>query len=90
MGFHTRADTNRVVQSQKMARGLKFPSKEVEVLYYLYRENKGADQLCGNHAADLRLCFCICNKAGFFMTQLILATSGENLLVPYAANKGAA
>ena len=43
------------VQQQKMARNLKFPIKEVEGLYYLCSKNKGADQLHGYHAADLRL-----------------------------------
>ena len=49
LGFHTRSDTNRPVQSQKMARGLKFCIEVEEELYYLYSENKGA---------DLRLCLC--------------------------------
>ena len=31
----------------KMARGLKFRIYDVEGLYYLPSENKGADQLCG-------------------------------------------
>ena len=53
-------DTNRAVQSQKMARGLKFWIKKVEGLYYLCSENKGADQLRGYREADLRLCFRIC------------------------------
>ena len=55
--FPTRSDTNRAVQLQKMARGLKFGIKKVEELYYLCSENKGADQLCGYREADLRLCF---------------------------------
>ena len=42
---------------QEMARGLKFLIKKVEGLFYLCRENKGADQLCGCHTADLHLCF---------------------------------
>ena len=64
-GFPTRSDTNRHVQPQKMVRGLKFRTLEVEGLYYLCGENKGADQ------ADLRLCFRICKKAGFIMIWLI-------------------
>ena len=56
-GFPTRSHINRAVQSQKMARGLKFRIKEVEGLYYPCSENKGADQLCSD---DLRLCFRIC------------------------------
>ena len=42
--FPTWSDTNQAVQLQKMARGLKFRSKKVEGLYYLFSENKGADQ----------------------------------------------
>ena len=62
-----RSDTNRTVQSHtcKMARGLKFRISEVEELFYLCSENKGADQLRGYREADLRLCFCICKKTVF-------------------------
>ena len=46
-GFPTGSDTNQAVLSQKMARGLKFCIiYEVEGLYCLCSENKGADQLC--------------------------------------------
>ena len=45
--------------------GLKIRIKEVEGLYYLCSENKGADQLRGYPEADLRLCFCICKKPVF-------------------------
>ena len=45
-----------------MVRDLKFQIKKVEGLYYLCGENKGADQLCGYCAADLRLCFRIYAK----------------------------
>ena len=38
-----RSDTNRAVQPQKMARGLKFLIWEVEGFYFLYGENKGTD-----------------------------------------------
>ena len=58
--FPTRSDTNQAGQVQKMARGLIFPIKEVEGLYYPCSENKGADQLRGYREADLRLCFRIC------------------------------
>ena len=44
-GFPTRSDTNRVVQRQKMARGLELRIYEAEGLHYLCSENKGADQL---------------------------------------------
>ena len=53
-------DTNRPVQSQMIARSLKFRMKEEEGLYYPCSENKGADQLRGYREADLRLCFRIC------------------------------
>ena len=39
--------------------------KYIEELYYLCRKNIGANQLCGYHEADLRLCFCICKKQIF-------------------------
>ena len=34
-------------------------------LYYLYGENKDTDQLCDYRAADLGLCFRICEKQVF-------------------------
>ena len=40
-----------------MVRGLNFQISEVEELYYLCYENKGADQLRVYRAADLRLFF---------------------------------
>ena len=43
---------------QKMSRGL----KEAEGLHHLCRENKGADQVRGDRAADLRLCLRICKS----------------------------
>ena len=52
--------SDRAVQPQKMARGLKFGIEEVEGLYYPCRENKGADQLRSYCEADRRLCFSIC------------------------------
>ena len=59
------SDTNQAVQPQKMVRDFKFWIKEVKGLYCLCSENKGADQLCGYHTADLRLCFRIWKKAVF-------------------------
>ena len=67
--FPIRSHTNRAVQSQKMARGLKFRIKEVEGLYYLCSENKGADQLRGYREAGLRLCFRICKMLFFNDTE---------------------
>ena len=64
-GFPTRSDTNWAVQPQNMARGLKFQIKEVEGLFYLCSENKGADQLHSYREADLRLCFRICKMLVF-------------------------
>ena len=34
-----KVDTNRAVQPQKMARGLKFRIYEIEELYYIFGEN---------------------------------------------------
>ena len=42
--FRPGSDTNRAVQPQRMARGLKFQIDEVDS-YYLCRESKGTDQL---------------------------------------------
>ena len=63
--FPTWSDINQTVQLQKLARGLKFRIKEVEGLYYLCSENKGADQLRSYCEADLRLCFRICKALVF-------------------------
>ena len=59
------SDTNRAVQSQKMASGLKFRIKVGEGFYYPCIENKDADQLRSYLEADLRLCFHICEKPVF-------------------------
>ena len=61
----TRSDTNRAVQSQKIARSLKFRMKEEEGLYYPCSENKGADQLRSYCEAGLRLCFRVCRLLVF-------------------------
>ena len=55
--FQTRSDTNCAIKPQKMVRGLKFWILEEEGLYYKCSDNKGAEQLRGYPAADLRLCF---------------------------------
>ena len=70
-GLPTSSDTNRAVQPQNMARGLKFGFQEVDELYYLCSENRGADQLRGYWPADLRPCFRL-RKKGFLMAWLIL------------------
>ena len=64
-GFPTRSDTNRAVQPQGIARGLKFRIYVVEGLYYLCSENKGADQLRGYREADFRPCFRKCKNQVF-------------------------
>ena len=57
VGFPTRSNTNQAVHPQKIARGLKFHIWKGERHYYLCSENKDADQLHSNCAADLHLCF---------------------------------
>ena len=58
-----RPDSDRAAQLQKI-RGSKFRIKEIDGLYYLYRENKGADQVSGYRSADL--CpFSYMQKEGF-------------------------
>ena len=84
-GFLTRSDTKRAVQSQKMARELKFCIKVVEGLYYLYSENKGADQLHGYREADLRLCFRKCKnpvfsrRGSYYVMHISLMLSSDSL-----------
>ena len=58
-------NTNQAVQSQKMARDLKFLIYTEEELYYPCSENKGADQLRNYCEADLRLWFRICRLLVF-------------------------
>ena len=70
-GVLTRSDPNLAVQPQKMASALKFQILEVEGLYSLCSENKGAYQLGGDRAADLCLCFCYMQKAVFLMMRLL-------------------
>ena len=65
MWFPNRSATNRAVQLQKQARGLKFCNQVEEELYYPSSENKGADQLRGYREADLRLCFRLCRLLVF-------------------------
>ena len=82
LGFPTRSDTNRVVQTWKMGRGLKFRIYDIEGLYDLRSKNKGADQLCGYLTADLRLCFHICKNQFFSYlgSNLLLSLPGYGYL----------
>ena len=63
--FPTWSDKNQAVQLHKMTRGFKFRIPKEERSYYLWSENKGADQLRGYREADLRLCFRICKTLDF-------------------------
>ena len=74
MWILTRSDTNQAGQPLKVARGLKFCIKEVEVLYYPSSE------------ADLRPCFRICKTLVFSQGGSIMVT---NLLIapPYTKEK---
>ena len=65
MWFLIRSDTNRFVQSQKMARSLKIWIKKEEELYYLSSKNKGADQVCSYSEAAVRLWFRKCRLLVF-------------------------
>ena len=65
---------------QKMSRGLKFSIKEEEELYCLCKEHKDADQLRGDHEANLRLCSGICKKLVFSRGPIIDKLIGEFLL----------
>ena len=68
--FPTRSNTNWAVQLQKIAGGLKFGIYSVEGSYYLCSENKGANQLCSYHTADLCLLFSPMQKTVFLITRL--------------------
>ena len=72
----TRSDTNRAVQSQMIAKSLKFLMNEEEGLYYSCSENKGTDQLRDYRKADLRLWFCICRLLVFS------STGADDSLIP--------
>ena len=63
--FSTRYDTKWAERPQWLARIMKFWILEREGFYYLCSENKGADQLCSYHAADLHFCFHIFKKQVF-------------------------
>ena len=54
------------------ARGLQFQISKVEGFYNLCSKNKGADQLGGYRAIDLRLCFHICKKSSGFLMSLLM------------------
>ena len=69
---------------QKMSRGLKFWIKEVEELNCLCSGNKDADQLRGDHEANLRLCSHICKKQVFSRGSIIDKLIGEFVL-PYGS-----
>ena len=45
------------------------------LLQYLCSEKQGADQQRGHHAADLRLCYHACKKAGIVILWLIYNTA---------------
>ena len=51
------SDINWSTEPQFVSRGSKFRGSEKQGMYYPRSENKGADQLRGDRAADLRLCF---------------------------------
>ena len=57
--FPNRSNTNKSVQTQKMARGWKFSICQIgkKRTCTICSENKGSDQLRSYCEADLRLCF---------------------------------
>ena len=56
-------------------------------MYYLFKEYKGADQLCVYRIADLRLCFRILQKVGFLMTRIKLYIHVYIILAPKTAKQ---
>ena len=87
MWFPNWSDTNRPVQSQKMARGWKFWIQEVEELYYPCSENKVTDQLHSYCEADLRLCFSHMQIVGFLMAHFKIMNQ-QNLVFGLMINVG--
>ena len=75
MWILTRSETDQAVQLLEMTRGLKFWIMRVEVLYYPCSQNKGTDQLRGEHESDLRLCFRICKNVGSLTMRLIMSVN---------------
>ena len=72
IGVLTKSDRKRTVQSQKIARSLKFLMKEEEGSYHSCSENKGADQLGSLYCeADLCLYFRICRLLVLTLEQLV-------------------
>ena len=70
--FPIRSYTDWAVQPLNKAKGLKFRISKVNATYYLFGENKGADQLICNPAADLRLCCRIFKRTTRFVTRTSL------------------
>ena len=83
--FPTRSNTNRAVQPQKMARGLKFLIQDEGGWYYLRSENKGSDQLHIYRAAGL-----VCAFVFAYATFLINSYANKNLPMHLHTNFSAA
>ena len=69
-GFPTRFDTNRPVQSQKQARGLKFRLKVEEELYYLCGKRKVLISCAATAQLICVFVFAYAKKYGFLLMQL--------------------
>ena len=68
--FSTRSSTKQAVQTQKLARGLKFLTKEVEGMHYPCSENKGTAQQRGYREADSTSLFTHKQKADFLKMRI--------------------
>ena len=69
-GFPIWSDTNQIVQTQKMVKCLKFRILEVDGLYQLRSETKGAVLMCGYRAA---VCDFVCTHAEIrFSREVVL------------------
>ena len=69
-------DTNQAVEPQKIIKSLTFQILKEKGSYYLWSENKGADQLCSYCIADLCLCFSICTFLFFDTAAHIIGLVG--------------
>ena len=69
--FPIRSDPNRAAQPQKLARVLKYRLYNLATLYYLSRENKGADQTARMRSLICAVVVRIWQKTHFLMARLI-------------------
>ena len=73
------SDTNQAVQPQKIVRILEFQILKVDASYYLWSENKGADQLCSFAYADCWFSDAASQCFGFYINIYLTLLLKKNL-----------